>query len=253
VLNQNIDAERLAYDCDSDTELLLGTDYAMLRPEFQSWRGWQREIPEVARKVLVSMGGGDPDNVTLKVVQALRQTGISDLEARVVVGPANPHLEALRQATAHSTGIELLYDVTNMPELMAWADVAVSAGGSTCWELAFMGLPSVVLVLAQNQRGIAQGLDETGAAVNLGWHEDTSVEQIKNALFQLMRAPAVLGEMSRRGQELVDGDGVKRVAAKLRRVGITLRAMSADDCRLVWDWANEPETRASSFSPNPIP
>lgn len=253
VLNQNIHAERLTYHCDSDTELLLGSDYSMLRPEFQSWRGWQRETPHVARKVLVSLGSGDPDNVTLKVIQALQQTEISNLEARVVVGPANQHLETLRKATAHSTSIELLVDVTQMAELMAWADLAVSAGGSTCWELAFMGLPSVVVVLAENQIGTAQGLDEVGAVLNLGWYERISVEQIRKALCQLMRAPAVLGEMSRRGQELVDGDGVKRLVSKLKGACIILRAMSVDDCRLVWEWANDPGTRASSFSPNPIP
>jgi len=157
VLNQNIHAHEGIYkNREPYTRLLLGTRYVLLRREFLKWRGWKREIPEVARKVLVTMGGSDPDNVTLKVIQALQQVDVDGLETIVVVGGGNPHYEELQSSVQESRFPVLLEsNVTNMPELMAWADVAVSAGGSTSWELAFMGVPALVLILANNQRSIA--------------------------------------------------------------------------------------------------
>ena len=248
LLNQNIHAERLSYCCDSDTEFLLGTDYVMLRPEFQPWRGWKREIPETPSKVLISLGSSDPENVALRVIQALQQTGTNGFEVRIAVGPTNPNLETLQQAIARSTNMQLLVDVTYMPEQLAWADVAISAGGTTCWESAFMGLPSIVIVLAENQAGIAQSLDEAGAVVNLGWHEHVSGKGLSDGLEKLLHSVDLLHDMSRRGQEIVDGEGVGKVISEIKKRSIKLRAVSTDDCRLVWEWANEPDARASSFS-----
>ena len=217
VLNQNINAERLRYSCEPYTRLLLGTRYVLLRSEFLAWQGWRREIPEVARKVLVTLGGGDPDDQTLKVIRALQQVDVDGLEAVIVVGASNLHFQELQLAIRDSRSANrLVRDATNMPELMAWADVAVSAGGSTCWELAFMGLPTVVLVLAENQQGIAAGLDEAGVAVNLGWHTETSTAQITNALVGLLENRSLRRQASQRGRELVDGLGAKRVVEPLR-------------------------------------
>jgi spore coat polysaccharide biosynthesis predicted glycosyltransferase SpsG len=101
--------------------------------------------------------------------------------------------------------------VTNMPELMAWADVAISAGGSTCLELAFMGLPLLLLVLAENQGRNAECLAATDVAVNLGWHAHCTPEQITEALQTLCFSQARRRAMSREGRVLTDGKGCVRV------------------------------------------
>ena len=212
VLNQNINAERLHYSCELDTRLLLGTRYVLLRSEFLAWREWQREIPKVARKVLVTLGGGDPDNQTLKVIRALQQAGVDGLEAVVVVGASNPHFRGLQSIARNSQfSIRLVQNVTNMPEVMAWADMAVSAGGSTCWELAFMGLPTVVLVLAENQQGIAAGLGKAGVVLDLGWYTEASIVQVANTLVALLEDWGLRRQMSQQGRKIVDGGGVERV------------------------------------------
>ena len=161
VLNQNIYAHEDFYPSrEAYTRLLLGTRYALLRREFFKWRGWQREIPEVARKILVTLGGGDPDNVTLKVLQALSQVEMDGLEVVVVAGGANPHFQELQAAANNFPHrMRLLANVDHMAELMAWADVAISGGGSTCWEMAFMGLPAITIILADNQRPVAEKLE----------------------------------------------------------------------------------------------
>jgi len=102
VVNQNLHAEQLHYPCEPYTQLLLGTQYVLLRREFLKGQGWKREIPEVARKVLVTLGGSDPDNVTLKVIRAINKLKIKGLEIKVVIGPSNPHMASLKEAIHHS-------------------------------------------------------------------------------------------------------------------------------------------------------
>lgn len=255
VLNQNIYAhEGLYAKREPYTQLLLGTRYVLLRREFWQWQGWKREIPPVVRKILVTLGGGDPDNVTLKVIQALQQLKLEGLEALIVVGGSNPYYEQLQSAAEASRfPIRLERNVTNMPELMAGADVAIAAGGTTSWELAFMGLPSLVLILAENQRAIAEQLGEMGMAVNLGWHEDVAAVEIERAIAQLLAAAQTRSEMTQRSQELVDGEGSARVLMHLEGKVLKLRSVCEDDCSLLWEWANDPEVRAVSFSSEPIP
>jgi len=254
VLNQNINAESLHYDCEPYTKLLLGTKYVLLRREFLEWEGRNRQIPDEASKVLVTLGGGDPENATLKVIQALEQLDASGLEAKIVVGLANPNLEVLCQAVHHSTtNVQLLNAVTDMPELMAWADLAVSGGGSTSWELAFMGVPGLILILAENQRYIAEELDKIGVVLNLGWHEQVSSSQIAQVMGRLLLSAETRKRMATRGQDLVDGDGVDRVLMVVRGKRIRLRQVCEKDARLVWEWANDPSVRTVSFSAEPIP
>jgi RimJ/RimL family protein N-acetyltransferase len=225
-----------------------------LRREFLKWRGWKREIPEVARRVLVTMGGSDPGNVTLEVIQALQHVDVNGLEAVVVVGGSNPHYAELQSAVQTSRlSIRLESNVTDMPALMAWADVAVSAGGSTNWELAFMGLPALVLILASNQRPIAERLDMVRMAVNLGWYSDASPMKIAQVLTQLLKDSKTRAKMSQCGQQLVDGEGIVRVLMHIRGDKLRLRYARESDCKLLWEWANDRETRKLSFSPDPIP
>lgn len=217
VLNQNIHAcEALYKNREPYTKLLLGTSYSLLRREFWHWQGWQRSLPLIAKKLLVTLGGADPDNVTLKVIQGLQRVEVEGLEAVVVVGASNPHYEPLRSASQKSRfPIHLKRNVTNMPELMAWADVAIAAAGSTSWELAFMGLPSIVLILADNQRDTAEKLGKLNVIFNLGWHQNISEVEIAQAINKLLLAKQTRMEITRHGQELVDGYGTARIATIL--------------------------------------
>ncbi len=216
VLNQNLHAESLTYSCEPYTKLLLGTKYVLLRREFLKWRGWKRKTPEVARKVLVTMGGSDPENVTLKVINAINMVDFGPLEVAVVVGPTNPHYEALERATRTSRhSIVLMRNVPDMPELMSWADVAIAAGGTTCWELAFMGLPTVLIVMAENQRLVAERMAEEGGAINLGWHRDLSSDETAKVMRDLLTDGRRRLKMSCKAQELVDGEGVERLVMHL--------------------------------------
>ncbi|MGH7452631.1 MAG: UDP-2,4-diacetamido-2,4,6-trideoxy-beta-L-altropyranose hydrolase, partial [bacterium] len=213
VLNQNLHARESFYaGKEPYTRLLLGIRYVLLRREFLQRREWKREIAEVARKVLVTLGGGDPDNVTLKVVQALQRVKGDGLEAMVVIGGSNPHYEELQSAIKDShSSVRLQRNVTNMPELMAWADLAISSGGTTVWELAFMGLPALVGVIAPIEELLLDGLKEQRLFVNVGWFSQLSVEQLAEALIAAMEDGKMRSHTSLLGRKLVDGYGADRV------------------------------------------
>lgn len=255
LLNHSLSATRLPYHCDADTFPLLGPCYALLRPEFLAGRGWRRETPDVARRILVTLGGSDPDNVTLTVIQALQQLDMTGLEARIIVGLANPHLEMLQRAVQPCRSrLQLLSGVTDMATLMSWAEVAIAAGGGTCWELAFMGVPALVLVLADNQAGVAKGLAECGAGIDLGQAVQLHPAQIAGAVSALMHDRARRQRMSILGRVLVDGKGAERVMTALSASGeagdnavMRLRPATLDDAGLLWQWANDPVARANSF------
>lgn len=257
VLNQNLHAEQLRYACEPYTRLLLGTRYVLLRREFLAWKERQREIPEVARRVLITLGGGDPDNNTLKVIQALQEGDIPDLEATVVIGASNPHASVLEKAVKQSCiPIRLMRDAKNMPELMAWADAVVSGGGSTAWELLFMGTPALFLIVADNQRCIVEYIEDQELGKNLGLAGDMSSESLAEAITSLVKDFALRATISQKAGQIIDGRGAQRVISSMKRLRtseLKLRPATFEDCRLLWEWANEPAVRAASFSTELIP
>jgi len=216
LLNQNLNADQLIYSCGPYTRLLLGTRYGLLRSEFLSWIDYKREIPKVAYKLLITLGGADPNNQTLTVVRAIQQLELERLETIVLIGPVNPHMQVLQSVINQSKfPIQLISNPDNIPELMAWADLAISASGSTAMEMLFMGLPALVIILAENQKTVAEALAHEGIAVNLGWYHDLSAAQIARKMTEMVEATDVRSEMSQRGRHLVDGKGAQRVLAKL--------------------------------------
>ncbi|MFC2095146.1 UDP-2,4-diacetamido-2,4,6-trideoxy-beta-L-altropyranose hydrolase [Candidatus Bipolaricaulota bacterium] len=253
VLNQNLHAEGLQYSCEPYTQLLLGSRYVLLRREFLTWSNWRREIPDLARKVLVTLGCGDPDNVTVKVIRAIGSLSSEDLDVRIVVEPSSPQTALLNEAIDRLPfNIHLLPFVEDMPGLMAWADMAVSGGGSTCWEMAFMGLPNVVVVLADNQRSIAEYLDKMGVSIDLGWHESVSAENVLKALSTIMNSRRQRIVNAEKGRNLIDGEGVARLCMILEERELRLRPARKEDCGMLWEWANDPDVRSASYSTEAI-
>jgi RimJ/RimL family protein N-acetyltransferase len=139
-----------------------------------------------------------------------------------------------------------------MAELMAWADVALSAAGTTCWEMCLLGLPALIVDLAQNQVSVAQRLDELGIARHIGSSSNCSDTRIASELTRLLASSETRNRMSRLGRELVDGRGASRVCAAMLSGGVRVRRAKEADCRLLWEWANEPGVRTSAFSQQSI-
>jgi UDP-2,4-diacetamido-2,4,6-trideoxy-beta-L-altropyranose hydrolase len=252
LLNQNIHAKK-KYSCDPDTVQLLGCKYALLRREFLKYKDWQRVLPQKANKLLISFGGADTHNVTLKVLKGLNQLNDKALDVKIVVGPSNRNIESLQKELDRSIfSFELLTFVKDMASIMAWADVAVSAAGSTCWELAFMRLPCLIITVAENQVGIAEDLQKAGAAIHLGWHNEIKTYQIAQILQEFLTNIEKMGNISENGHRLVDGKGGKRTLRSILVGKMKLRLVKEEDCELLWQWFNDPQTRAASFHSDTI-
>jgi UDP-2,4-diacetamido-2,4,6-trideoxy-beta-L-altropyranose hydrolase len=222
VLNQNISAEASLYSQRKPgTRLLLGTRFCLLRREFWPWRGWKRAMTDSADKVLVTMGGSDPGDMTLLIVRELMALNDPRLAVRIVAGPGNRHVQALEEALLLAPcAMRLCRDVESMPELMAWADIAISAGGSTCWELACMGLPSVLVSLSPDQTAICAGLGRIGAAVNLRPGEH-GVHVLREQLRELRRNVRLRQEIGACARALVDGYGASRVVSAMAEIQLS--------------------------------
>jgi UDP-2,4-diacetamido-2,4,6-trideoxy-beta-L-altropyranose hydrolase len=254
ILNQNVCAQAELYsEREPQTRLLLGTRYCLLRHQF-SVRRDLRVIAPVCRRVLVMMGGSDPENLTARVIEALVLANIEGLEATVVVGGSNPHFDAVKKAAADSgLKIRVQRDVENPAELMAEADVAISAAGSTCWELCMLGLPSLLIDVADNQTALAEELNRRDCAIHVG-NRTVSPAAVAEKLRRLCSDAEQRKILAERSRELVDGNGAARVVSILRGAeGLKLRRARAEDRQMLWEWANDPEVRGASFSSDPIP
>ena len=192
---------------------LLGPTYALLREEFQASASPPR-LRENVQRVLVSFGGSDPDNLT---EPALREIENIPLAADIVIGNANPHRSEIEHRCRVNDGRWTLHVQTSrMAELMARADLALGAGGSTHWERCRMGLPALVVAVADNQIMPTQMLAERGACLYLGESRTLRNGAWRESIAQFQRAPESLRDMSRAARGIVPaGNGAERVAAQL--------------------------------------
>lgn len=237
------------------SRLLLGPRYALLRQEFWPHRSRQSERGDAAQNLLVTLGGEDSKNAVSLVLAALQElAGDAPLRVRIVVGstssgappglPENPPLPF---------PCEFVVDPPDMAALLEWSDVAVSAAGSTCWELAFMGVPSLLLVTADNQVENGRQFERRGTATNLGRIESLRPTDLAGALRRLLDDPGARRAMARRGRALVDGFGPNRVLRAMVAPDVRLRPATHEDARAIWEISNDPEVRAASYDSAPIP
>ena len=218
VLNGNIYAERSVYRAPLPATALLGPSFALVGDPFRAAR--RPFLRRPVQHLLVTLGGSDPSGQTRKVLRGLALLGGSSaLTVRVVVGGANgPHIveEIVRASVPHAENVvQILHAVRDMAGQMAWADLAVSAAGTTCLELACIGVPALIVAVADNQRRVAEGFHDRGLMRSLGWHEEVTEAQVAREIDRLRDDVAAREAMVLAQHALVDGDGPARVSAAL--------------------------------------
>lgn len=219
ILNQNLHASESLYPGCDPAHLMLGPRYILLRREFRCRADRSREVQPAGRRILVTFGGSDPQRMTVRAIEALKMLRLPDLEARVVIGPAHADPDVARIAARDlAFPVRIECNPANLPDLMAWADIAISAAGSTCWELAFLGVPQIVMAVAPNQYPIADTLARCGLAESLGEARAVTTSHLAASVETLLMDRKRRGEFSRRGQQTVDGMGAARVASRLLEV-----------------------------------
>jgi UDP-2,4-diacetamido-2,4,6-trideoxy-beta-L-altropyranose hydrolase len=252
VANQNAHAAVALYPKRSArTRLLLGPRYAMLRKEFAESKK-RRLIAETSKRVLLTMGGSDPNHFAAKLLPHLVARLGSDVEIRVVAGGMSEPGNLERNLPERGSSVQVLRDVRNMADLMNWADLAIAGAGTTCWELCCMGLPAIVIEAADNQISLARKLDAMGVVVNAGPAGEVNCEKLADQAHQLLANHERRAAMSKAGHCLVDGRGTERVLAFMNSE-LRIRGVEPEDRRMLWEWANDPAVRGASFSSEPIP
>jgi UDP-2,4-diacetamido-2,4,6-trideoxy-beta-L-altropyranose hydrolase len=197
-----------------NARLLLGSRYALLRREFEEHRAMALDRHGRAgpvEQILISMGGVDKENVGLEIIDAL-QSFEPRIECQVLViaGDNAPGLARLLDAARNSPlRISVATNVTNMARLMAESDIAFGAAGGTSWERCCVGLPSIVTVLQDNQRRIADGLAAAGAA--LIYERQSGGNELSQSLAGLLNDSSLRRKMAESAAHLVDGRGATRV------------------------------------------
>ncbi|MGI9519646.1 MAG: UDP-2,4-diacetamido-2,4,6-trideoxy-beta-L-altropyranose hydrolase [Pirellulaceae bacterium] len=204
LLNQNPGVDPSSYVGRCTGELLLGLDYILLRSEIIQAAA-SNTGDQTPRHLLVTLGGFDPDHVTQRIIDAIGM--LSDENLSVTLVSSQTSLQT------HDPRIRLVPFANDMAELYRWADVAICAGGSSNWEMSWFGLPRLLMVLAENQSGIARELDRLGCGWCIGWHENVSSADIATSLQRLLQQD--LTAMRRANLELLDGRGAQRVVQRL--------------------------------------
>ncbi|MFZ4704007.1 MAG: UDP-2,4-diacetamido-2,4,6-trideoxy-beta-L-altropyranose hydrolase, partial [Candidatus Methylumidiphilus sp.] len=190
---------------------LIGPQYSLLRPEFNALRASslaRRKSPALER-LLICMGGSDAENETGKVIAGVKLSKRNWKHIDVVIGQAYPYIEQLKESLANLSPATLHIQTSNMAELMVAADWAVTAGGSMTWEKCVLGLPSLVVILGENQSPIATKMHELGAQRTLGIASNLTPADYAKHLDEIQASE--LTAMIDRASAICDGTGTEKV------------------------------------------
>ena len=220
LLDQNLGRQPQDYAnlVSAPCKVLVGPQYALLRPEFSALRAYslQRREQPVLKQLLITMGGVDQSNATSQVLQSLKGCRLpQDCRISVVMGPQAPWLSKVRaQAKDMPWPTKVLVNISDMAQRMADSDLAIGAAGSTSWERCCLGLPTLLVVLADNQRFGAQALQKAQAVLLIGGVSDIAMK-LPFAI-NISLSPHRLQEMSALPAEITDGRGVDKVLNVMR-------------------------------------
>lgn len=239
--------------------LVIGPPYALLRSEFARARLTSKKA--ACRKhgvhLLITVGGVDSSNIVSKILDALSTCSVPPFfKATVVLGVFTPWLEQVRdQAKLMPFPVRLLSNVTNMAQLMTECDAAIGAGGVTALERCCVGLPTLIIPLAENQRPGTDALETEGCAMKVVL-STTSFEKEIHRWVRLISSTTQLFEMRKACLFLVDGRGTERVFLQIDEVGrlasTRMRRMNAMDLGMVLNWRNHYNVRQYMLNKNII-
>lgn len=257
LLDQNFSLEgerRHAATVPADCRLMLGPRHALLRPEFAQLRRAARERTGV-RRLFVFFGGTDPCDMTGRTLDALSSGEFAGLELDLVIGANYGRRRDLEARARARPGTRVHAATSLVAGLMREADLAIGAGGGTTWERMCLGLPTILVSIAENQEAACRDLAAAGLARYLGSDREAGVEVLRKALRASIASPEALFTQAAEGQAVVDGLGAARAAEVMFPTptgALRLRPARADDAHSFFAWVNDPEVRRQSLDSGPI-
>ncbi|MDH3348774.1 MAG: UDP-2,4-diacetamido-2,4,6-trideoxy-beta-L-altropyranose hydrolase [Desulfobulbaceae bacterium] len=234
---------------------MLGPRYALLHSEYALHRKTLRDRNGEVSRVLVFFGGSDPQNMTGLTLEALSHVELRHLDVDVVVGANNLHRNALEKQARERLQTKIYGLRPHLADLMAQADLAVGAGGVTTWERMCLGLPTVLISIAENQRPASEALAGAGL-IHYGGHvSDITLDHLTQQLKMLIHSADSLATMAMQDQLLVDGLGGLRLVEALCPSDsheLRLRSACEQDIVLYYNWANDPQVRENAINTEAI-
>ncbi|EPY2300867.1 putative transmembrane anchored protein [Clostridium sporogenes] len=212
IINQNIGAEEYFYKANKDTKLFLGTNYTMLREEFR--KNPNKNIKKEVQNIMITVGGADPNGITNTICDYVKDL---ELKFYIVIGPSfkEENIEKLVKLKILKDNINLYFNC-NMIEIMNECDIAISACGSTLYELSACRVPALGLIIADNQEKIAHKMHEEGLIYNLGWYKyltkDIVLDNIKK-ISKLDNRQIIINN-----QKIINKNGVDKLVVEIERI-----------------------------------
>lgn len=217
LINYNIYASVLEYG--NIKNLALGTEFVPLRQEFQNIVA--KDVSKVS-KILITSGGTDNYNITDKILSRVKQCEwFETFTYYVVIGKYNKNKDLLQNKWGNVSNIKLLCDISNMSKYMQMCDVAISAGGTTVYELCASGIPSILYTIADNQLSMARAFQERNL---IPWAGDVRIDEEKclDKIIFYLQQYAVDYERRKNTSEamqaVVDGKGCQRIAEAILKL-----------------------------------
>jgi UDP-2,4-diacetamido-2,4,6-trideoxy-beta-L-altropyranose hydrolase len=230
---------------------LFGPRFALLRESVRQARSAVAPRTGAVSRLLVMFGGADADNWTGRAVDAVAAAGVSVPHVDVVIGALHAHRAEI-EAACGRLGFVCHVQPPDVDALMARADLAIGAGGVTMWERCCLGVPSLTIVVAENQREMVRESARRDVVATLSEGEIT-VASMSRHLAALAGDAARRERLSRAGMDAVDGDGTVRVVRAMETDGICMREATAADSDALFEWRNHESVRRYARRPDPIP
>ena len=255
LLNQNIYAEKSSYLELKPESLLLGPSFVLMRDEFSNIKAEKKRVPKTAKRIMITMGGADAGNFTSTCLRAIAELpNVKEISVDAIVGASNPHTESLKQLCHElPISVRLQRNTDRMATIINQCDLAITAGGSTCYELARCGVPAIVLSTAENQVAVARSFHENSCMVWLGDADSVPVQMLTDEIRKLSNDVALRKKMAAANTTLVDGHGAQRIARRLFQEELVFREATREDSNRLWQWRNESTVRQGAFQSHEIP
>lgn len=253
VLDQTLQAtpDRYAGLVPASCRLLLGPRYALLRDEFKI-TGSSRQSPDAPPRALVFFGGTDEPGLTLLALKAFERTRGASWEADVVVGISNAHANVIEDWCATRPWARVHSGWANMAALMDAASLAIGAGGTTTWERCALGLPAILVAIAENQCPGSEAVADAGSALYVGTPDGGLEQRLRDAITLMVGNEHLRRHIATVARSLVDGRGTDRVVAAMEIPAVGFKRATSADCESLWRWRNDPATRRHALDPTEI-
>jgi UDP-2,4-diacetamido-2,4,6-trideoxy-beta-L-altropyranose hydrolase len=229
---------------------LLGPEFALLQPEYSRLRPAATPRTGPVRRILIFFGGSDSANLTGLSVSAFLKLGRSDIELDVVLGNGSSRSTQIERCARVHPNVHIHHSLPTLAHLMLKADLAIGAAGSTAWERCCLGLPSIVITLADNQKEIAEELNRRGAVRWLGHHNTVTQDSLADSLRSVLNE-ASIEQWSRNCVGITDGAGTFKITSILSlnvRTPLFLHHASLRDESFLLDLANDSLVRENAFN-----